>query len=400
MKIEQKQVEKIAYGSFYLGVIIEILIVIIDKSALINPIEGRLFQLTFLLFLIKTCLTRYEKKEYAVIAAFLALGAISYFVTGRNDIVRIVMFLAACKNVDMQKCLRLVFYMTLTGCLFIMLLSFFGIGGGIALTQDYGRGSVETRYTFGMGHPNALQCMVWALTVLALYLYGEKWKWYSYVAVLAVNTGFFFLTDSKTSLAAGILAIGFTWIICKCKGEKIRRFCGAAGILMTLGSIMLSVLVAINAHYVYEYDWEIDTSKTAYLYKMLDRVLTGRIRTLVGTTRWEGTVSTWKLFSEPANNYYFDMGWIRLFYWYGIVPGIIAAAILLIWVVYCYQKKEYLVLTFIANFAVYTVFEAHIVSPYIGRNYLLFLLGYYWGQMIHSRGNMGYEKNKKDTDHK
>ena len=126
MKTDRKQTEKIAYGSFYLGVIIEVLMVIIDKSALINPVEGRLFQLTFLLFLIKTCLTRYDKKEYAVIAAFLALGAISYFVTGRNDIVRIVMFLAACKNVDMQKCLKLVFYMTLTGCLLIMLLSFFG----------------------------------------------------------------------------------------------------------------------------------------------------------------------------------------------------------------------------------------------------------------------------------
>ena len=309
MKIEQKQIEKIAYGSFYLGVIIEVLMVIIDKSALINPIEGRLFQLTFLLFLIKTCLTRYDKKEYAVIAAFLALGAISYFVTGRNDIIRIVMFLAACKNVDMQKCLKLVFYMTLTGCLLIMFLSFFGIGGGIALTQDYGRGSVETRYTFGMGHPNAIQCMVWALTVLALYLYGEKWKWYGYVAALVVNVGFFFLTDSKTSLAAGVLAIGFTWIICKCKGEKIRKACGIGSILITFGSVILSVLVAFNAHYVYEYDWGTDTSKTAYLYKILDRVLTGRIRTLVGTTRWEGTVSTWRLFSEPVNNYYFDMAY-------------------------------------------------------------------------------------------
>lgn len=400
MKIEQKQIEKIAYGSFYLGVIIEVLMVIIDKSALINPVEGRLFQLTFLLFLIKTCLTRYDKKEYAVIASFLALGAISYFVTGRNDIVRIVMFLAACKNVDMRKCLRLVFYMTLTGCLFIMLLSLFGIGGGMALTQDYGRGSVETRYTFGMGHPNALQCMVWALTVLALYLYGEKWKWYGYAAALAVNIGFFFLTDSKTSLVAAVFAVGFTWIICKCKGEKIIKLCGIGSILVTVGSILFSILVAFKAHYVYEYDWGIDKSQTAYLYKMLDRVLTGRIRTLVGTVRWEGTVSTWKLFSEPANNYYFDMGWIRLFYWYGIIPGIIVTALLLVWAVYCYQKKEYLVLAFIANFAVYTVFEAHIVSPYIGRNYLLFLLGYYWGQMLHSRGNMGYEKNKKDTDHK
>ena len=378
MKTDRKQIEKIAYGSFYLGVIIEILIVVIDKSALINPVEGRLFQLTFLLFLIKTCLTRYDKKEYAVIAAFLALGAISYFVTGRNDIVRIVMFLAACKNVDMQKCLKLVFYMTLTGCLIIMFLSFFGIGGGLALTQDYGRGSVETRYTLGMGHPNALQCMVWALTVLVLYLYGEKWKWYGYVAALAVNTGFFFLTDSKTSLAAAVFAVGFTWIICKCKGEKIIKLCGIGSILVTVGSIILSTVVACKAHYVYEYDWGIDKSKTAYAYKVLDNILTGRMRSLCDNERWEGTISTWKLFAEPANNYYFDMGWIRLFYWYGIIPGLIVVAVILIWMIQCCRRKENMVLMIIVSIAVYTVFEAHMVSAYIGRNYLLFILGASW----------------------
>lgn len=382
MKTDRKQIEKIAYGSFYLGVIIEVLMVIIDKSALINPVEGRLFQLTFLLFLIKTCLTRYDKKEYAVIAAFLALGAISYFVTGRNDIVRIVMFLAACKDVDMQKCLKLVFYMTLTGCLFIMLLSFFGVGGGLALTQDYGRGSVETRYTLGMGHPNALQCMVWALTVLALYLYGEKWKWYGYVAALAVNTGVFFLTDSKTSLAAAVFAVGFTWIICKCKGEKIIKLCGIGSILVTVGSIILSTVVACKAHYVYEYDWGIDKSKTAYAYKVLDNILTGRMRSLCDNERWEGTISTWKLFAEPANNYYFDMGWIRLFYWYGIIPGLIVVAVILIWMIQCCRRKENMVLMIIVSIAVYTVFEAHMVSAYIGRNYLLFILGASWCQLL------------------
>ena len=382
MKTDRKQIEKIAYGSFYLGVIIEILIVVIDKSALINPVEGRLFQLTFLLFLIKTCLTRYDKKEYAVIAAFLALGAISYFVTGRNDIVRIVMFLAACKNVDMQKCLKLVFYMTLTGCLIIMFLSFFGIGGGLALTQDYGRGSVETRYTLGMGHPNALQCMVWALTVLVLYLYGEKWKWYGYVAALAVNTGFFFLTDSKTSLAAAVFAVGFTWIICKCKGEKIIKLCGIGSILVTVGSIILSTVVACKAHYVYEYDWGIDKSKTAYAYKVLDNILTGRMRSLCDNERWEGTISTWKLFAEPDNNYYFDMGWIRLFYWYGIIPGLIVVAVILIWMIQCCRRKENMVLMIIVSIAVYTVFEAHMVSAYIGRNYLLFILGASWCQLL------------------
>lgn len=77
---------KIAYSSFYIGVIVEILMVLADKSDYINPIEGRLFQLTFLLFLIKVCLTRYTWKEYLIVFLFGILGAVSYFITGRNEI--------------------------------------------------------------------------------------------------------------------------------------------------------------------------------------------------------------------------------------------------------------------------------------------------------------------------
>lgn len=394
MKTDRKQIEKIAYGSFYLGVIIEVLMVIIDKSALINPVEGRLFQLTFLLFLIKTCLTRYDKKEYAVIAAFLALGAISYFVTGRNDIVRIVMFLAACKNVDMQKCLKLVFYMTLTGCLLIMFLSFFGVGGGLALTQDYGRGSVETRYTLGMGHPNALQCMVWALTVLALYLYGEKWKWYGYAAALAVNTGFFFLTDSKTSFLVAVFAIFYTGMYQFIQRKIIKIICNVVGKLLVTGSIVFSIFISWTAHYVYEYDWEIDTSSKAAFFKKLDSILTGRVRSLTSSVRWEGTIRTWKLFSEPANNYYFDMGWIRLFYWYGIIPACVFIISLLVLMWYCVKKEDYRACIMIVSLSVYAVMEAHTVSIYIARNYVLFLLGMYWTDIIDERKWKGLGNNR------
>lgn len=394
MKTDRKQIEKIAYGSFYLGVIIEVLMVIIDKSALINPVEGRLFQLTFLLFLIKTCLTRYDKKEYAVIAAFLALGAISYFVTGRNDIVRIVMFLAACKNVDMQKCLKLVFYMTLTGCLLIILLSFFGVGGGMALTQDYGRGSVETRYTLGMGHPNALQCMVFALTVLALYLYGEKWKWYGYAAALAVNTGFFFLTDSKTSFLVAVFAIFYTGMYQFIQRKIIKIICNVVGKLLVTGSIVFSIFISWTAHYVYEYDWEIDTSSKAAFFKKLDSILTGRVRSLTSSVRWEGTIRTWKLFSEPANNYYFDMGWIRLFYWYGIIPACVFIISLLVLMWYCVKKEDYRACIMIVSLSVYAVMEAHTVSIYIARNYVLFLLGMYWTDIIDERKWKGLGNNR------
>lgn len=386
MNKHKEFLSKIAYYSFYIAVITEVLIVLVDKSAYINPIEGRLFQITFLLFFVKTCLTKYSKREYLTIVLFLALGAVSYFATERNELVRIVMFVAACKDIDMKKCLKMVFYMTLTGCVAIILLSIVGIGGAVSLTQDYGRGSVETRYTLGMGHPNALQCMVWALTVLGLYLYGEKLRWYSYLCLLAVNLFFFLLTDSKTGMLVALFSIFYAGIMRFVKSDKIKKYFSVAGLLATAGSIVLSVVAAASAYRVYNYDWGTDTTTLSAFFAKLDSFLTGRIRSLTGNTGWEGTIQTWSLLSEPDNNYYFDMGWVRLFYWYGIIPACICIAVLLIVTVYCIRKKKYAEIVMITAFSVYTLIEAHAVSVYIARNYVLFLIGTLWFQMLDWKG--------------
>lgn len=382
MNKRQELISKIAYYTFYLAVVIEVLIVIVDKSAYTNPIEGRLFQFTFLLFLVKACLTKYSWKEYLAIALFLVLGSISYLVTERNEIVRIVMFIAACKDIDMKKCLKLVFYMTLIGCVAIILLALVGVGGAVSLTQDYGRGSVETRYTLGMGHPNALQCMVWALTVLGLYLYGERMRWYGYFCLFAVNVFFFLLTDSKTGMLVAAFSIFYAGIMRFIKNDKVKKYCSIAGLLAIAGSIGLSVIAAANAHHVYNYDWSIDQSAVPTFFKKLDLILTGRIRTLTENDSWEGTVRTWSLFSEPANNYYFDMGWVRLFYWYGIIPACVCVVALLIVMIYCIREKKYAEVVMIMAFSIYTLVEAHAVSVYIARNYVLFLLGAMWSGML------------------
>ena len=52
MKINGLLREKTAHYIFYMGIIIEVMLVLIDKSAYTNPIEGQIFRLTFLLFFI------------------------------------------------------------------------------------------------------------------------------------------------------------------------------------------------------------------------------------------------------------------------------------------------------------------------------------------------------------
>ena len=378
----QNKFTSIAYGSFYTAVIIEVLIVLIDKSAYINPIEGRLFQLTFLLCLIKVCLTKYSIREYIVVALFFLLGAVSYFVTGRNEIVRLIMLIAACKDIDVKKCLKLVFYMTLIGCMLLVFLSLCGVLGTVSLTMDYGRGNEETRYVLGMGHPNALQCMIWALTTLALYLYGEKLKWYGYLFLLGINGFFFYLTDSKTSFLVAVFIIVYAGIINLVKCDIFRKICASGGVILFMVCVGISVIIAVNAYRIYNYVWYFEWTKPTQFFVYLDRALTGRIHSLLETNRWEGAIQTWSLFSSPENSYYFDLGWIRLFYWYGIIPASIFVVAMLILMIYCIRKKAYMAVTMMASFAVYSLMEAHGISVYLARNYVFFLFGMYWNQML------------------
>lgn len=373
--------QKLAYCFFYLGVFTEVMLVLIDKSAYTNPIEGQVFRLTFLLFLLKACLTKYSFKEYLLAAFFLLVGTASYFITGRNEIVRIVVFLMACKDVDMIKCLKFVFWMTLAGCLALMILALLGIFGTLSLTMDYGRGSTETRYVLGMGHPNALQCMVCVLTMLGLYLYHNKWKWYYYLLAFGINVFFFLLTDSKTGLLVAVCAISLNFMIPKVRDNKWGHLFSAGNISIFAGSILISVMSAKDAMCLWRHFTQGEYSQKIRFYVFLDKILTGRIRSLIGTTHYEGTMETWSLFSSSDKNYYFDMGWIRLFYWYGIIPGILAIIVLTGFTMYFARKKKLEELVFISMFALYTVVEAHFISVYIARNYLLFIIGMYWWQM-------------------
>lgn len=369
MEVKQNIFSKIAYGCFYLGVVIEVLLVLIDKSAYTNPIVGRIFQITFLLFLFKVCLTKFTLREYVTIFFFCVLGAVSYFVTGRNEIIRIVIFVAACKDVDMKRCLEMVFYMTLTGCALIILLSITGIYGAASLTQEYRIGEIETRYTLGMGHPNSLHGMFFMLMLLLIYLYGEKMRIYHFLLLLLANWGVFLLTDSRTGGAISALAI-LGAIIIKCS-KKIQK----GKLIYILSEIELFLCVGI-AYCGAKYSLYV-------LYypklKLFDRMLSGRIGNLYnGTVSHAGALQTWTLWGVPENEYYFDMGWVRLFYWYGVIPALIYIIVLGLLIWQLRKNNACWGVVVLASLFAYTLLEAHIISIYMARDYTLFILGSYW----------------------
>ena len=141
--MSDSRMKKIGETCFWLGLVIELLIVIIDKSAYTNPLESQLFRLTFLLFCIKIVLTKYSRKEWLCILLFGGIMFVSYLVNERDETVRVVAFIAACKGMDIKKVMKVVFWGTLTGCVMLIVLSVTGVYGSVSLTSDFGRGVGE-----------------------------------------------------------------------------------------------------------------------------------------------------------------------------------------------------------------------------------------------------------------
>lgn len=384
-KIWQKKIPGVL---FYIALTIELGMVIIDKSNYINPIESRLFRITFALFALKLLCTEYTKKEWALIVFFEIIGVISYKVTGRNDVIRIVTFVSACKGIPLKQMLRYAFYVTLAGCVGIILLSVSGIYGDMYLTADYGReydreirrGIREIRYTLGMGHPNALSCMYLMLCAMGIYAFFEKMKWYFYLFLMLLNVGVYILTDSKTSMFITTSLLLGACMMTYCSFFREHWLAYICGLLVFCVCVGFSVDAAANAQRVREAQWNEywhpkDTPHAKLLAK-IDNHLNGRIRSLTDSANNDGTIETWSMFSCPNNmNYYFDMGWVKLFYRYGIIPGILycMANLFLLW--RFYRKRDAVGLVVFTVLAVYSIAEAHLFSVYIGRNFLLMMMG-------------------------
>lgn len=379
---------------FYAGLTIELLIVVVDKSDFINPAEGRLFQITFVFFFLKLLLTKYTGKEWCVLLLSELLAVVSYRVTGANDLIRIVTFVAACKDIPLRQMMKYAFYVTLAGCMVIVLLAVTGVYGEVSLTQTYGRqgpettvyvgveAAKETRYTLGMGHPNALSCMFLMLVIMGVYVYFAQMKWYLYLLLMLINAGVYRLAGSRTSMLitavflAGACVMTYVRFLLK---NWLAYLCGLLVFLLCIG---FSVDAAVCAQRVRDARWNAffhnnprDNGHIVALEK-IDSYISGRIVSLTDSENNDGMIHTWSAFSSQGNmDHYFDMGWVKLFYRYGIVPGILYLAAQLVFLRKLYKRRDACGLVVFTVLAVYTVVEAHLISVYIGRNFLLMMMG-------------------------
>lgn len=366
-----KWLDNICAGLFYLGLAAEILLVIWDKSSWTDPYMGQICRMTFLLFAV-CCACSVRKSTMAediVFAIGVLIGALSWRFGGRNDLLRIVIFLRAAGAVSVPRAMKVTFVSSVLGCLGLVGLAFAGIQGHLYQTYDYGHG-VETRWDLGLGHPNSLHCMAAMLLIFGLYLFEKKMKLYLYVLLGVGNVLLYGLTRSNTAFAISMLALMLSLLLHYGKKLAAGNAVYFLGELFLFGGLLFSVFCGIyrpSGHWLLE---------------KLDHVLTGRISSLWTTTFHEGTLSTWKWFGQRLNVCYFDLGWLRVVYWYGVIPALVIIGLTFALLEHARKTRDKAAFMLLLCFGLYTVFEAHLVSAYIGRNYALFIAALYLPKML------------------
>lgn len=366
-----KWLDNICAGLFYLGLAAEILLVIWDKSSWTDPYMGQICRMTFLLFAV-CCACSVRKSTMAediVFAIGVLIGALSWRFGGRNDLLRIVIFLRAAGTVSVPRAMKVTFVSSVLGCLGLVGLAFAGIQGHLYQTYDYGHG-VETRWDLGLGHPNSLHCMAAMLLIFGLYLFEKKMKLYLYVLLGVGNVLLYGLTRSNTAFAISMLALMLSLILHYGKKLAAGNAVYFLGEFFLFGGLLFSVFCGIyrpSGHWLLE---------------KLDHVLTGRISSLWTTTFHEGTLSTWKWFGQRLNVCYFDLGWLRVVYWYGVIPALVIIGLTFALLEHARKTRDKAAFMLLLCFGLYTVFEAHLVSAYIGRNYALFIAALYLPKML------------------
>lgn len=374
---------KLANRLFYLALMIELILMIVEKSEVYFPYESYVFRITFVITFLAVLITDHENREWALIAAVWIFTFACYRLTGRNELLRFATFVMAAKNINLGKTMKVMFWTCLIGFFIIFLLSITGIYGSISLTADFGRDDYqipELRYTFGFGHPNALWGCVYALMLMWMWIYGSKAKWWHFVAVTVVNLGLFKLTASRTSMMIGMFTILLAVIVRYRPWLCTKKYPYVLTTLVTpFLCVAFSIWAACNGH-IPRY-----LGRTPYqrFVTRLDEMLNNRILYLYrANDRHPGSIVSWKLFSDRDSTDYFDMGWVRLFYWYGIIPTAIICALVVVFIYLCYKRKDAWTLIVVLSLSIYTVIEATFVSEYFGRNLLLPVLGVYFGALF------------------
>lgn len=275
----------------------------------IGPGSRILRLISMSLLFCKVLMTRYTKKEFFILAPLGILSLYNYHIAGNIFGVYTILVIAASKDIDYSILFKTLFYSTLSAVVFVGILSFFEIGSPTQLTEDFGRGLVETRYCFGLYHPN-----IWHQAIGRCIIFGciGHYKQLNIIHLLILfvfNYFIYRMSVSRTGLIAVsiiLIMLIFYKYLSKFMHTLFVKICAITGMLGIYGLYVYYTSKLTGEYHLNAelFNWKVATGR---LRQAVDFLSTHPIRLLSSRFPDDGTL--------------FDCGFFRLFYEGGYLWG-------------------------------------------------------------------------------
>ena len=268
----------------------------------IGPGSRTLRLIAMWLLFAKILLTRYTKREFFLLVPFTALALYNYTLSGNIYCVYTILVIACLKNIEFSRLFKVLFYSTLSTVIFVGILSFWEIGSPIQITQDFGRGLVETRYCFGLHHPNIWHQAIARCVIFACIGYYKQLNIIHLLILFVFNYFIYRLSLSRTGLLAisiFLILIIFYKYMARFMHTLFVKLCAVAGML------------GVYSLYIY-YTYKLTGEYHLRAEELNWIIATGRLRQALNFLE----VHPIQIFSSrfPDDGTVFDCGFFRIFY--------------------------------------------------------------------------------------
>lgn len=299
---------------------------------------------------------KFTFKELGYLFSLVLIGIINYIVNNSSVILLTSLTLMLLKNMDINRCLKVMLISRVLGYLTLAL----GIVTGIIKQQEIIMWRVNqfiVRRTFNNISPNSLQLNLVIIILLIIYLYRDKLNILEYVGMAIINYALYRYTFSRTGMVIGMLAIIMGYCITYLPVTKkwIMFLAKYSYIFLCIFSLGISRLY--NGGSLEE----------------LDVLFNGRLSYM------HALVSGYRIPFFGMNKSYFtniniDNGFIDLLYVGGAVAFLIISYLIISESNILYKEKDYYSLMIILLMSIYSLSESFLPNIFI--NISLFFLAW------------------------
>lgn len=304
-------------------------------------------KIAFCLLFAKVLGTRYTKKEFFIIFPIAILSLYNYTICGNNYCLWNILMISSMKDIEETIFFKTLFFSSLSAMIFVGLLSALNIGGSISLIENFGRGTIETRYCFGMFHPNIWHFSFARCVVFYVFAFKEHLNWKHLLSLLILNTIAFYFSASRTGFLATTIFVLI--ILAYIYLPKLMHSCF---IKYAIGSgiPLLFCMFYICLRYV-------AVSRTKLAIFINEKLTTGRL-SQASDYLFYHPLKVWGT-RFPDDGTVFDCGFFRMLSESGWILGSIFIIAFLLLLFMSLKYKRYEITALCIFFSIYSLYETY-----------------------------------------